>query len=295
MTKDRLFGEIANVSVGRCFSTRLELAQTGIHRPLQAGISGSEKEGADSIVLSGGYEDDLDFGNVIIYTGHGGRDENSKTQTQDQTLSRQNKALAISYEYNYPIRVIRGANKHSKFAPAQGYRYDGLYKIDDYWHEKGKSGFLVWKFRLVKLDNDAQPIENKQSIVEEQAAPYQATNRKEQTIYKIVRNTTVRNELKQLYDYKCQICNIQIKSPIGFYIEAAHIKALGIPHNGVDAIENMICLCPNHHKMFDLGVIAIDDNFNIIGDYAGKLTVHQKHRIDKEFIKYHREHHFKPQ
>jgi len=29
-----------------------------------AGISGSEREGADSIVLSGGYEDDQDFGDL---------------------------------------------------------------------------------------------------------------------------------------------------------------------------------------------------------------------------------------
>jgi putative restriction endonuclease len=32
-----------------------------------AGISGAEREGADSIVVSGGYEDDEDCGNTIIW------------------------------------------------------------------------------------------------------------------------------------------------------------------------------------------------------------------------------------
>jgi putative restriction endonuclease len=30
--------------------------------------------GAESIVVSGGYKDDKDFGDVIVYTGHGGQD-----------------------------------------------------------------------------------------------------------------------------------------------------------------------------------------------------------------------------
>jgi hypothetical protein len=30
--------------------------------------------GAESIVVSGGYKDDNDFGDVIVYTGHGGQD-----------------------------------------------------------------------------------------------------------------------------------------------------------------------------------------------------------------------------
>lgn len=41
---------------------------------MQAGISGSGEEGADSVVVSGGYEDDEDYGDVIVYTGHGGND-----------------------------------------------------------------------------------------------------------------------------------------------------------------------------------------------------------------------------
>jgi hypothetical protein len=69
---ERIFGEIPGMSVGRSFANREELSRSGVHRPLQAGISGAQDEGADSIVLSGGYEDDQDFGDLIVYTGHGG-------------------------------------------------------------------------------------------------------------------------------------------------------------------------------------------------------------------------------
>ena len=33
------------------------------------GIGGTKAEGADSIVVNGGYEDDEDYGDEIIYTG----------------------------------------------------------------------------------------------------------------------------------------------------------------------------------------------------------------------------------
>ena len=72
--KTRVFGDIPTFPPGSIFSSRKELSFAGIHPPLQAGISGSGKDGADSIVISGGYEDDHDYGDMIIYTGHGGQD-----------------------------------------------------------------------------------------------------------------------------------------------------------------------------------------------------------------------------
>lgn len=100
---ERFFGEVPGVSEGYHFQSRLELSAGWVHRPIQAGISGSQKEGADSIVLSGGYEDDEDHGDVIIYTGHGGRDQSSGKQVTDQELVRQNLALAISCSRGYRL------------------------------------------------------------------------------------------------------------------------------------------------------------------------------------------------
>ena len=47
-----------------------------------------------SIVLSGGYVDHEDLGDVIIYTGEGGRDPNTGRQIADQQLISGNLALA---------------------------------------------------------------------------------------------------------------------------------------------------------------------------------------------------------
>jgi putative restriction endonuclease len=58
----RIFGNIPSVSEGAVFESRETLSQAGVHPPTQAGISGSEEDGADSIIVSGGYEDDEDRG-----------------------------------------------------------------------------------------------------------------------------------------------------------------------------------------------------------------------------------------
>ena len=75
----RVFGEISGYPVGSTFNDRVDLARSGVHPPRMKGVSGSQNEGADSIVVSGGYEDDYDLG-AVIYTGEGGRDPNIGTQ-----------------------------------------------------------------------------------------------------------------------------------------------------------------------------------------------------------------------
>jgi hypothetical protein len=56
--EDRLFGHIDGYPEGTIFDSREALSMAGVHWPMMAGISGTAEEGADSIVLSGGYEDD---------------------------------------------------------------------------------------------------------------------------------------------------------------------------------------------------------------------------------------------
>ncbi|CAM1372366.1 conserved hypothetical protein [Tenacibaculum litoreum] len=292
--KKRIFGEIEGILEGDIFKNRIELSISKVHRPTQAGISGSENEGSDSIVISGGYEDDEDLGDIIIYTGHGGRSNNSKIQVADQTLTRGNKALAISCEKQLPVRVIRGYDKDSKFSPEEGYRYDGLFLVKDYWHDKGKSGYVIWRFRLEKIINQKElPYEEENNMINEPDSNYNLTRRQEHIINRVIRETKVAMYVKKMYKDTCQVCGIQIKSQVMSYSEAAHIKALGKPHNGPDTKENILCLCPNHHTMFDLGIISIDEDMSVLGIEGARLRVHSKHTIDKELIKYHREHHYK--
>ena len=105
---DKLFGEIPGIKIGDVFENRAALSEAGIHRPSMAGIWGSQETGAYSIVLSGGYEDDIDQLDYILYTGQGGQDAQGGQQVKDQEFTRGNKALAINMEEHLPVRVNRG-------------------------------------------------------------------------------------------------------------------------------------------------------------------------------------------
>ncbi|KAL4717783.1 hypothetical protein ACJJTC_000932 [Scirpophaga incertulas] len=176
------FGPIPGIEVGMCWRFRIQLSESGVHRPPVSGIHGRDVEGAYSIVLSGGYEDDVDNGNEFTYTGSGGRDlsGNKRTAEQscDQTLTRENKALARNcavklisedgadagdnWQNGKPVRVVRSYKmlKHfPKYAPKEGIRYDGIYKVVKYYPEKGLSGFRVWKYLLRRDDPSPAPWE----------------------------------------------------------------------------------------------------------------------------------------
>ncbi|XP_012260233.2 E3 ubiquitin-protein ligase UHRF1-like isoform X1 [Athalia rosae] len=171
-------GPIPGVEVGTCWKFRVQVSEVGVHRPHVAGIHGRETDCAYSLVLSGGYEDDIDNGDEFLYTGSGGRDlsGNKRTAEQscDQELTRMNKALALNcnaklndvdggeardWKGGIPVRVVRNYKlaKHSKYAPADGNRYDGLYKVVKYYPQKGKSGFSVWRYVLRRDDPAPAP------------------------------------------------------------------------------------------------------------------------------------------
>lgn len=144
-----MFGHIPGISPGHWFASRRALYEAGVHRPLRAGIGGRAAEGAASVVLSGGYTDDLDRGDVILYTGMGGRDHATGEQVADQRLTGANRALARNVHSGQPVRVVRGAGATSKWAPDEGYRYDGLYRVDAYWKERGAAGYFIWRYQLI--------------------------------------------------------------------------------------------------------------------------------------------------
>uniref|UniRef100_A0A2K6FCP5 E3 ubiquitin-protein ligase UHRF n=1 Tax=Propithecus coquereli TaxID=379532 RepID=A0A2K6FCP5_PROCO len=172
------YGPIPGIPVGTMWRFRVQVSESGVHRPHVAGIHGRSNDGAYSLVLAGGYEDDVDNGNSFTYTGSGGRDlsGNKRTAEQscDQKLTNTNRALALNcfapindkkgaeakdWRSGKPVRVVRNVKggKNSKYAPAEGNRYDGIYKVVKYWPEKGKSGFLVWRYLLRRDDDEPGP------------------------------------------------------------------------------------------------------------------------------------------
>jgi putative restriction endonuclease len=166
-----------------------------------------------------------------------------------------------------------------------------LYTVDNYFRERPASdGFLRWKYELraapatgallVVRDDDGQP------------------ERIERTVQRIVRDTAVTRAVKVMYDYTCQFCDLALPTPVAPYAEAAHIRPLGRPHNGRDAMSNVLCLCPNDHVLFDFGAVTVlPETLTITGDGSleGRpLNLRSRHHLDVGNLDYHREAIFVP-
>ncbi|XP_064411096.1 E3 ubiquitin-protein ligase UHRF2 isoform X2 [Latimeria chalumnae] len=172
------YGPIPGVPVGTTWKFRVQVSEAGVHRPHVGGIHGRSNDGAYSLVLAGGFEDEVDRGDEFTYTGSGGRDLSGNKRigehSFDQTLTHMNRALALncdaplndkdgaeskSWRAGKPVRVVRSSKgrRISKYAPEEGNRYDGIYKVVKYWPEIGKCGFLVWRYLLRRDDVEPAP------------------------------------------------------------------------------------------------------------------------------------------
>lgn len=74
-------------------------------------------------------------------------------------------------------------------------------------------------------------------------------NDKDSDISKIRKlDITISRQLKEVYDYSCQICGEQAGRYYGLKIaEAHHLRPFSLTLNS--SPENIIILCPNHHKV----------------------------------------------
>lgn len=150
-------GTVPGIEIGDIFFFRMELCLVGLHAPSMAGIDymtfkGNQDEEplAVSIVSSGGYEDNVEDADVLIYSGSGGNVNKNNKEVMDQKLERGNLALEKSLHRGNEIRVTRGM-KDANNPTSKIYVYDGLYKIQESWVEKGKSGCNVFKYKLGRL------------------------------------------------------------------------------------------------------------------------------------------------
>ncbi|KAF7334491.1 hypothetical protein MVEN_02278600 [Mycena venus] len=125
-----------------------------IHQRWRASVDA--KMGLFSIVMSAAYEDDIDEGETFVYTGTGGKRDSAfgtpGPQIADQDMEHpHNASLKKSMVTKRHVRVVRGPNPESPWAPLKGYRYDGLYSVTEAWEGKGRSGYKVCKFRFVRV------------------------------------------------------------------------------------------------------------------------------------------------
>jgi len=77
------------------------------------------------------------------------------------------------------------------------------------------------------------------------------------------RDPRMREQVLTAYEYQCAFCGYDGRIgavPVG--LEAAHVRWWAF--DGPDDVDNGLCLCSLHHKLFDKGVLGIGDSHRIL-------------------------------
>lgn len=147
----KVFGH-NNLTPGDWRPMQLVTLFNGAHGVKQGGISGNSETGAYSIVISGQYHDlDQDNGEVVYYSGLQSHENEDPNRPGDS--SRATQALRASLRSGRPVRVLRASKGKSRWAPMEGYRYDGLYRVVSEDTPLNKKGGMYERFKLVRQSN----------------------------------------------------------------------------------------------------------------------------------------------
>ena len=176
-----------------------------------------------------------------------------------------------------------GAGEHG---PSSGYRYDGIYFVEQWWEGTDPdSGVRIFLYRLRK---DPEGGREKS----DGGPPGGPTEERYSTVQRLVRNTAVTEWVKKAHRHRCQVCGIELVTPGGNYAEGAHIRPRGRPHSGPDEASNVLCLCPNHHVLFNRGAIYVNADLEIVerasDEIRGKLRIVKGHDPSLTQLAYHR-------
>ena len=133
--------------------------------------------------------------------------------------------------------------------------------LDEYFPET-KNNFIDSYGEQQKLFDD---IEEK--ILREDAAEYRKEIKKlvlhkdEEEIF--LRGSLFKREIPKIYNYTCCISRMKVDAMINVsMVDACHIVPFSESYD--DTITNGIALCPNLHRAFDRGLIAIDDDYRLL-------------------------------
>ncbi|KAL1743582.1 hypothetical protein HDZ31DRAFT_64886 [Schizophyllum fasciatum] len=119
-------GHIPGIAPGTVFADRKELKESGVHAVLRQGIHAEKLAGGAYSVLVPAETAAIAIKMKEIECG---LDKKGGKQVEHQVWTYANKALQTSYQARKPVRVIRGHQLASPYAPESGFRYDGLYRV----------------------------------------------------------------------------------------------------------------------------------------------------------------------
>jgi putative restriction endonuclease len=94
------------------------------------------------------------------------------------------------------------------------------------------------------------------------------------------RDRRMRDLVLTAYEYQCAFCGYDGRIgavPVG--LEAAHVRWWAF--EGPDTVDNGLCLCALHHKLFDKGVLGVDEGHRILVSqrFVGRSPVARDHVI----------------
>ncbi len=104
---------------------------------------------------------------------------------------------------------------------------------------------------------------------------YANTNiEQKEKLVKVIERGKIANKIKEYIQYKCQICESLGQNPYSFkkksgeyYVETHHIIPVSDTKNSKLSVDNLICLCPNHHKQVHYGNVEIINNNDTYVEY----------------------------
>ncbi|KAJ3646639.1 hypothetical protein Zmor_024217 [Zophobas morio] len=175
-TPKNSFGPILGIQVGTVWNDKSQIFEAGVHTNSASNVCGAE-EGVYSIVLENPHEVLQDCGDEFYYNIFSRSTMKPRTITTKvfiQHITKMAKQLTSNchnykrencsfgkadiWERGKPIRIVRSDKLRniSKFAPENGFRYDGIYKVVEYFPHIDATGCIVWRF-LMKRD-DPNPV-----------------------------------------------------------------------------------------------------------------------------------------
>ena len=92
------------------------------------------------------------------------------------------------------------------------------------------------------------------------------------------RSADFRNEVLIAYEYQCAFCGFDgALGRISVGLDAAHVKWWAL--KGPDSVENGVCLCSLHHKLFDKGVLGVTEDWRITvsSNFVGRSNAARTH------------------
>jgi hypothetical protein len=147
------------LSPGDWFPRAILARFKGAHAGRVRGICGDPERGAYAISVSGQYEEDLDEGEDLYYSGEGAEKNNDPHEFSRRAT---NASLVASWETGRPVRVLRSSSKDERerhYAPPCGIRYDGLYRVIAVQMRHNAKGGLYQRFKLRRLP-DQEDLED---------------------------------------------------------------------------------------------------------------------------------------